>query len=305
MIVDRLVYGCARLTGGASAASSRRLVETCLAAGIRHFDSAPSYGMGTAEAVLGSVLAGRPDVRITAKVGSARPRWGVPMTYARALKAAIKPRVSPLRDSFTPPTPPPLRPAGSAMSVAAMARSLDISRQALRRERLDLVLLHDIWGPDLDEARVAFLDQVKALGVATAVGWSTGAVVDVRPMSHVPREWKTQAAASPATLRHGGSAPAPDYLHTIANTALLCQRTDAVFGAWLTAASALVPEGVADRRTATIAVAYMRVHALLPDRMLIFASIDAGRLSAFLAAIVHLDRQIGADAFRAIDTDLI
>lgn len=293
VIVDRLVYGCARLTGGASAASSRRLVATCLAAGIRHFDTAPSYGMGTAETLLGEMLQGRSDIRITAKVGSARPRWAMPLTYARALTAAVRPRVSPLRDDWTP-LRPALPTADSAMPLAAMTRSLEISRRAMRRDRFDVLLLHEVRGRDLNEGRVALLEQAKAMGMATTIGWSTGAV----SVDDLPRDWAVQAAISPAMLREGDrSGRVPDFLHSIANTALFCHRTDAALGPWLAAASALIPDAVADRRTALIAAAFARAHTMLPDRRLIFASIEPARLAAFLAAIDHIDRHVGPSAF--------
>lgn len=293
MIIDQLVYGCARLTGGVSAAASHRLIETCLAAGIRHFDTAPSYGMGTAERVLGRALAGRPDVRITAKVGSTRPHWPLAKTCARALKRAIFPRRSPVRDDWTPQMPSGPLPAGSTMSPAEMERSLEISRQALRRDRFDLLLLHEVRGSFLTQDRMEVLERAQAGGLATSIGWSTGAVSDGTTAEGIPSGWTVQAGLSPAAMRGEGGAGVPHFVHSVVNTTLFCQRRDKAFARELAAASALIPPSVADGRSALIAAAYARLHALWPDRNLIFASIDPRRLAAFLAAVEHLDRQVG------------
>lgn len=71
--IDRIGLGCARLMGGSEAASSRKLVEVALALGIRHFDTAPYYGEGASETVLGNVLGGVEGVTVTTKIGIARP----------------------------------------------------------------------------------------------------------------------------------------------------------------------------------------------------------------------------------------
>lgn len=296
MLIDSLIYGCARLTGGASARSSRRLIETCLAAGIRHFDTAPSYGLGTAEAVLGSVLTDRSDIRVTVKLGSARPRWGRLLTYARALKGAARPRVSPLRDDFVPASP---AAAGDAplLSPEGMRRSLDHSRRALRRDRFDLLLLHEITPDRIDQRHIDLLEEERRDGRAEAVGWSTGAVVDRSLLDRTPAGWLCQASVRPEMLSGGADRGEPLYLHSVANVTLFRQRTDAGFGRWMTSAADLIPEAVADRRTAAIAAVYARLHAVSPDRGLLFASIDPHRLRAFLTAIGHIDAHVGVAAF--------
>src|SRR5262245_32083549 len=69
----RIGLGCGRLIGGTSFRTSARLVEAALELGIRHFDVAPSYGLGTAEDVLGAVPGGVRDVTVTTKIGAPRP----------------------------------------------------------------------------------------------------------------------------------------------------------------------------------------------------------------------------------------
>ena len=52
-MTDRLGFGCGRLRAGLEERNSRRLIEAALERGIRYFDTAPSYGDGASERVLG------------------------------------------------------------------------------------------------------------------------------------------------------------------------------------------------------------------------------------------------------------
>ena len=296
MIAERLVYGCARLTGGASAAASRRLIEACLAAGVRHFDSAPSYGMGTAERVLGSVLAGRPDVRVTAKVGSLRPRFATARTWARAVKAVAKPRSTPLREEFTPLSAN-AHSAPLQLSREAMVRSVEISRNMLQRQRLDALLLHEVQQADVGDTAIAVMETMLAQGIAAEVGYSTGTMAEPGSADSLPKHWIAQTAVSPDMLVGPAPRHASDFLHTIVNTVFFRQRSDEAFAGWLVGASELIPETVADRRTALIVAGYARLHTLMPDHGLIFASIVPDRLAAFLAGVTHVDRNVGAERF--------
>ena len=50
--ISQIGFGCARVYGGHETKASARLIEAALTAGIRHFDTAPSYGFGESEFVL-------------------------------------------------------------------------------------------------------------------------------------------------------------------------------------------------------------------------------------------------------------
>src|SRR6266568_3856587 len=66
----RIGFGCGRLRGGVERSNSRRLVDTALDCGIRYFDTAPSYGGGASERILGQGLRGlRKQVQLCTKVG--------------------------------------------------------------------------------------------------------------------------------------------------------------------------------------------------------------------------------------------
>jgi aryl-alcohol dehydrogenase-like predicted oxidoreductase len=53
VIISKIGFGCGRIYAGSEIRSSARLIEAALTAGIRHFDTAPMYGLGQSEDVLG------------------------------------------------------------------------------------------------------------------------------------------------------------------------------------------------------------------------------------------------------------
>ena len=90
-MIERILFGCHNLTAGSSSRRSRRLVEAALSLGIRRFDVAPSYGLGTAEAMLGRALGARRDsVEITSKFGILPARFGFAMSWAREPYRALR-----------------------------------------------------------------------------------------------------------------------------------------------------------------------------------------------------------------------
>lgn len=134
--------GCASFGGlytPAPAQEALAAIEAAWAAGVRHFDAAPMYGLGRAEHLLGHFLreaAGDPgDIVLSTKVGRlmARPRPG------REL----------------PPEAPknPLDPGWQNglrfqevfdYSYDGIMRSFDDSQQRLGRPEIDLLYVHDI-----------------------------------------------------------------------------------------------------------------------------------------------------------------
>ena len=93
--ITRVGFGCARIFGGIEKRASSKLIEAALEVGIRHFDTAPSYGDGESEAVLGTVLAGIDDVTVTTKIGIPRPALSVrPYSGAVLYRRFARPFIS-------------------------------------------------------------------------------------------------------------------------------------------------------------------------------------------------------------------
>jgi len=124
----------------------RRLevLEAALDCGITHFDVAPLYGGGTAEALLGRFLRGRRDsVTVATKAGL----------------AAAGPLGRRARRDFSP---------------AGVERSVERSLRALRTEYVDLLLLHEPdaadLAPPLAEALARLVERglVRETGIASS-----------------------------------------------------------------------------------------------------------------------------------------
>jgi D-threo-aldose 1-dehydrogenase len=107
---------------------ARRIVETALALGIDYFDTAPHYGLGLAERRLGAVLGAPTDAVVSTKVGrllepTEETDPGDDLANGFAVPATLRRRWD--------------------FSAAGVQRSLDDSRRRLRRERIDVVYIHD------------------------------------------------------------------------------------------------------------------------------------------------------------------
>lgn len=129
--------------GDTSDDQSLAAIRAAAEAGIRLFDTAQAYGAGHSETLLGRALAGHPEVRIVTKVGL------VIDEDARSLE----------------------RPTTDPDEIEA---SLEGSRRRLRRDRIDVVLLHLNSLPP-DKAAPVFdrLESLRAKGRLAVYGWST------------------------------------------------------------------------------------------------------------------------------------
>ncbi|UAK23053.1 aldo/keto reductase [Sphingomonas nostoxanthinifaciens] len=109
-----------------SDAEAEATVHAALDAGIRYFDTAPHYGFGLAEERLGSALAGRTDVRVSTKVGRLLVPTDDPTPERHGFVGARA--CEPVFD----------------YSGDAVLRSHDASLRRLRRDRVDVLLAHDL-----------------------------------------------------------------------------------------------------------------------------------------------------------------
>jgi D-threo-aldose 1-dehydrogenase len=152
-ITSRLGFGCSSIMGALNRRQSLTLLETAFDAGIRHFDTAPMYGYGDAESCLGDFLARHPDqVTITTKFGIpaaknrpliriARTALGPLVQRFPALKKGLQRTAQPVITA--PQTPNPI------FSVNQARASLETSLTALKTERIDVWLLHEVNAIDL------------------------------------------------------------------------------------------------------------------------------------------------------------
>jgi hypothetical protein len=165
----RLGYGCSQLMGGITQRESIALLQTAFDAGIRHFDTAPSYGYGQAESVLGQALGSRRgEVTIATKFGIRPPRNGGLLSVARRLLLPVAKRVPAIRFRLA-------RAAGSLkgrdrFSPGELRASIDASLKALATDYIDILLLHEATVTDLSDELFEELGRARRAGKIRSFG---------------------------------------------------------------------------------------------------------------------------------------
>ena len=163
-----LGFGCAYIVGGFEQRKSTSLIHAALDAGVRHFDVAPSYGLGTAEDALGVALVGRrSEATIASKAGLSRPNVSRTVMLGRVLVGPLRKRVLGLT-GFLGRTF--VQNQRGQFSVAEIERSLSETLRRLKTDHLDLFLLHDAQSDDLSDELLRFMETVRQNGVALAIG---------------------------------------------------------------------------------------------------------------------------------------
>jgi D-threo-aldose 1-dehydrogenase len=132
---------------------ARAILEAAWDVGIRHFDTAPHYGLGLSERRLGQFLRGKPRAEFTVSTKVGRLLVPDPKGAARL-------------DTEGFVVPGAYRRVWD-FSAAGVRASLEASRQRLGLERVDTVLIHD---PDDGDARQALTSAAPELARLRAVG---------------------------------------------------------------------------------------------------------------------------------------
>lgn len=207
-VLDHLGFGCVALSTLASPRASRDLLEGVFELGLRHFDTAPIYGRGYSEILLGEFLRGKRDqVSVATKFGmspSRRPR----------LPSSLAMRLNTLRRRLRPParpspveTSPPIRPPATPRRIgrAELEASFASSCRALGTDHVDLYLLHEEVPSALEPAAVDFLQELRASNRVRQLGLAANGsrYLDLEPADLVP--WNVlQYEFGPAWPAHAG-----------------------------------------------------------------------------------------------------
>lgn len=287
-LIGRLVYGCGRLTGGASLRGSLRLLEMVFDAGIRAVDVAPSYGMGTAETVVGKAVRQHPsgaEVRIITKVGIPAPRWRTLKTMMRATKRLM-----------FPPGPRdfgqwhPVEPADSFrqgnFEEAPMAAS--VTRSLSQLGRFDALLLH-ACGPGELTAQVRNSIETLSSAHGAQPGYAIASRYDGATDQGFPSFYFAECAIDPAFFerRHASPARRDILFHSLVPTANYLSSIRPEFENSLVRASSLLPQS--DPATARMAATYALAAEREPGARFVFSSTQTSRLASLLQAFRQID----------------
>jgi aryl-alcohol dehydrogenase-like predicted oxidoreductase len=186
IMVSQLGFGCGRLFGGLEKRHASRMLECAYELGIRHFDTAPAYGHGQSENMLGAVFAGVADVTITTKVGLPRP-VGTPSLASIARRfalrrilsyaPALKKRLLAGSQAGAPPDAQPPR----VLERDVVLRALEESLKRLRRDRVHFYCVHEPDQYVIDGDLLSLFDNLKASGRISAHGLAWGRAAPTAP----------------------------------------------------------------------------------------------------------------------------
>ncbi len=173
VVTTRLGFGTAGLLRVPGRKGRLRVLAAAFDAGIRHFDTAPIYGLGEAEELLGTFLAQRQEaVTVTTKFGLALNPAANRLRLVQAAGRAVL-KVMPSLRNFVGERARTLYTAPRFDPVTAQS-SLEHSLRALRRERADLFLMHECASAYLaNPGLYACLHQLQQKGLIGAFGTAT------------------------------------------------------------------------------------------------------------------------------------
>ena len=167
-----LGFGCAGMGSSISSKESLALLSEASALGINYFDTAPTYGLGASENILGKFLSGRERDKfwIATKIG-------MKLRQRSRLFKPLLPIARYIKQGFAPgfKTPRGAQPAiVPRMSRDQMQVSLEKSLDKLRLEYVDVLLLHAYaWkGIEYENEVAHFLTKVVENGMARYIGIS-------------------------------------------------------------------------------------------------------------------------------------
>jgi aryl-alcohol dehydrogenase-like predicted oxidoreductase len=179
---SQIGFGCGRIFGHSSVASSTKLLEAALDLGIRYFDVAPSYGMGTAEDVLGAVVGADPAVTVATKIGVPRPMYSARANLVRRVAKSAVSRTPAFkgvaRSVYARSQPSGAERPRYDFSEGAVRASLEESLGRLRRDAFDVFLAHEPHPADLDGPLRETFDALVREELVSAYGVGVGAQGD-------------------------------------------------------------------------------------------------------------------------------
>jgi len=166
--IEKLGFGCGRIVGGANLKHSAVILESAYKLGIRHFDLAPSYGLGTAEDAIGAVFDGDKSVRLATKVGITRPTGAKGLSILRKYLAPILKSSNTLKSLA-------LKSLSSQskrgiFDQESVEISFNESLKRLRRTNIDYFLLHEPQNHNISPELTTYCEGLIQDKIATRIG---------------------------------------------------------------------------------------------------------------------------------------
>ena len=170
----RVGFGCAYITAGFEKRRNLKLLRCAFDSGIRHYDTAPMYGHGTSEEVVGEAFKKlRGQLSITTKVGISRPTFTLKTKLLRAIATPVRhkfPELSQKSAAIIYGS----NPIPKSFAVDDVRRSVEDSLSRLSTDYINVLLLHEATPADITEELLNTLAALKSEGrvLQTGVGSS-------------------------------------------------------------------------------------------------------------------------------------
>ena len=164
----KIGFGTTSLLALSNERDRQNLLCAALDAGITHFDTAPYYGYGEAEKILGRFIKDRRgQITVATKFGIQPPRLAGGGSVAGAVKRLVR-NIGPVKKLLA-------RQAGrmvqrAAFSAADAEKSLEASLRSLQTNHIDIYLLHEAGPVDATDELLAFLERKQQEGVVGRFG---------------------------------------------------------------------------------------------------------------------------------------
>jgi aryl-alcohol dehydrogenase-like predicted oxidoreductase len=172
---ENLGFGCVALTTFPFVNQGITLLETAFDNGIRFYDTAPGYGAGYSEKILGKFIKGkRAKVEVSTKFGLGNPNTKVP-THAALLLNYLK-KSLPVKKRSNPAPYHPAKPSlltQREIGVREIEQHLASSLDSLQTDYIDNYLLHEALPHFLTDDSLSFLLKKKSEGVIKNIGVAT------------------------------------------------------------------------------------------------------------------------------------
>jgi len=203
---SRLGFGCVALTAFPTVRAACRVLDCAFEAGVTHFDTAPIYGQGYSELVLGKFLAKhRGQITITTKFGMA-PRQPPFFPPAIALWMSALRKKSPTVQSQPSEEDSAQTDAfvcHRKITRAQVLAQFEASRRALNTDTINIYLLHEGLPATLEPAAMDALRELKSKGLVQKLGLAANGRYYLNLQAAEIAEWDIlQYESGPAWPEH-------------------------------------------------------------------------------------------------------
>lgn len=178
---NNLGFGCVSLTQHTFLKDAFKILSAALNEGITHFDTAPIYGNGYSEKILGNFIRNkRSQITITTKCGLGNLDQPNIKTGIALLLNAIKNRIK--KTQSTGEAMPPVPLSFRSIDENYTRQSLNRSLKNLKTDRVDFYLLHEALPCFLTDEAFLFLIEQKQKGIIGELGIGS-AYINFFPLS--------------------------------------------------------------------------------------------------------------------------